>query len=291
MHKSTQPNFLLFSLCLGFGPFALGAAVNCDPDPGTDMLIQYGDSVACVFEGGSDVDVFRFVGNAGDRPFIQLNTDGLTSQISLYDPLGAFVAQTNFLASVDIDTVVLAEDGIYTVVAEAHPNANNTSYTLELPCVAGKCSVNPVPGVLGYTAVAPCRIVDTRYTLEGAIAAGQTRHFHSYGDVADQNQAVGSAPVDYPADCPFALGEHAAAQLNVTVVPLGPAGEKGFASLWPWGESQPKASWINYAAGTQNIANAGIVKTTLSSGADPDFSVYASRNVHLVIDVLGYFSN
>ena len=198
---------------------------------------------------------------------------------------------TSWSAAAQISNEVLAEDGIYTIVAEAYVTADNWSYTLELPCVAGKCSVNPVPGVLGYTAVDPCRIVDTRYTLEGAVAAGQTRHFHSYGDVTDQNQAVGSAPADYPAECPFALGEHAAAHLNVTVVPLGPAGEKGFASLWPWGESQPKASWINYAAGTQNIANAGIVKTTVSSGADPDFSVYASRNVHLIIDVLGYFSN
>ncbi len=291
MHQSTQPFSLLFAIWLSFAsPHASGAVVNCDPDPGTNMLIEYSDTVLCVFEAPSDVDVFRFVGNAGDRPFIQLI--GAYSWLRLYDPLGALLAQAGWSSAPDITSVVLAEDGIYTVVAEAYVNTPvNTSYTLELPCLAGKCSVNPVPGLLGYTAVDPCRIVDTRYTLEGAVAAGQMRHFHSYGDVADQNQAVGSAPADYPAECPFALGEHAAAHLNVTVVPLGPAGEKGFASLWPWGESQPKASWINYAAGTQNIANAGIVKTTVSSGADPDFSVYASRNVHLIIDVMGYFSN
>ncbi len=61
MHNSTQSFSLLFTICLSsFSPHALGAAVNCDPDPGTDMLIEYGDSVACVFEGASDVDVFRF---------------------------------------------------------------------------------------------------------------------------------------------------------------------------------------------------------------------------------------
>jgi hypothetical protein len=61
MHNSTQSFSLLFTICLSsFSPHALGAAVNCDPDPGRDMLIEYGDSVACVFEGASDVDVFRF---------------------------------------------------------------------------------------------------------------------------------------------------------------------------------------------------------------------------------------
>jgi hypothetical protein len=44
-------------------------------------------------------------------------------------------------------------------------------------------------------------------------------------------------------------------------------------------------------AGNQNIANAGVVKTTVSNGANPDFSVYALRDIHLVIDVLGYFKD
>jgi hypothetical protein len=52
--------------------YARAEAVNCEPDPGTDMLIEYSDSVSCVFEAASDVDVYRFVGNTGYQPFISL---------------------------------------------------------------------------------------------------------------------------------------------------------------------------------------------------------------------------
>ena len=90
---------------------------------------------------------------------------------------------------------------------------------------------------------------------------------------------------------PDLFGEPKAVHMNVTIVPDGSPGEPGYATLWPWGEEQPTASWINYMAGTQNIANAGTVKTTASSEADPDFSVYAAANIHVVIDVLGYFTN
>jgi hypothetical protein len=122
------------------------------------------------------------------------------------------------------------------------------------------------------------------------MSAGETRHFRSYGDVTDQNQIAGGAPADYPDQCPFALGEHDAVHLNVTVVPMGPAGQRGFVTIWPWGESQPNSSWLNFSAGTQNIANAGIVKTNSSTPANPDFSIYVLRDAHLVIDVLGYFT-
>lgn len=74
------------------------------------------------------------------------------------------------------------------------------------------------------------------------------------------------------------------------VVPQGPAGERGSATLWPWDTPLPSASWINYLAGAQNIANAGTVQTTATDATNPDISVRATRDIHLVIDVLGYYS-
>jgi hypothetical protein len=103
------------------------------------------------------------VGNTGDQPFISLVSPN--GRLLLYDPSGKLLETTPFSGGDLIDGVVLANDGIHTIVAEAHPNADNWDYILELPCLAGKCSNPPVPQTLGYTAVEPCRIVDTRFGI------------------------------------------------------------------------------------------------------------------------------
>ena len=275
-------------ICLGLSGQSLAAPIDCDPDPGTNMLLTYSDSVSCVFETASDIDVFRFQASAGDRPIIQLVSPGAT--ISLFGPQGALLDVTGFSATARIDSIILFETGVYTIVATASATADNWVYTLELPCLSGQCSNAPLPVSLGYTAVASCRIVDTRFGIGGALSAGETRHFHVYGDISDQNKAGGGAPAGYPDECPFALGEPSAVHINLAVIPMGPAGEKGFATVWPWGQPQPTASFINYTAGAQNVANAATVAAAVSSGSDPDISVFALRNVHIVIDVMGYYT-
>ena len=279
---------LCVAICLVLSGQSMAAPVDCDPDPGTDMLLTYSDSVSCVFETSSDIDVFRFQGNAGDQPIIQLVSP--VASISLFDPQGAPLFTTPTTRTARINTVILPETGVYTIVATAHINADNWDYTLELPCLAGRCANAPLPPTLGYTAVSPCRIVDTRFGIGGAFDADETRHFHVYGDISDQNKAGGGAPADYPDECPFALGEADAVHINLAVVPMGPAGQGGFAAAWPWGQPRPAASFINYTAGVQTIANAGVVAATADSGDDPDISVYALRNVHIIIDVMGYYT-
>jgi hypothetical protein len=269
--------------------YARAEAVDCEPDPGTNMLIEYSDSISCVFEGESDLDVYRFVGNAGDRPFISLVSPN--GRIILTDPSGTELKDSTFLATARIDSVTLTEDGIHTITAQAHPNADNWDYILELPCLAGKCSNPPVPQTLGYTAVEPCRIVDTRYGIGGEMVAGEARHFHTYGDVSDQNSAGGGAPASYPTECPFALGEHAAAHLNVVVLPRGSNGVKGTVKVWPFTKTKPVSPWIWYKkSGSLKIANAGTVKVHSSDGDTPDISAWTSRDIHLIIDVQGYYN-
>ena len=279
---------LCVAICLGLSGQSLAAPVDCEPDPGTDMLLTYSDSVSCVFETSSDIDVFRFQGNAGDQPIIQLVSP--LASISLFDPQGVLLRTTATTRTVRIDNIMLPETGVYTIVATAHLNAADWEYTLELPCVFGRCANAPLPPTLGYTAVSPCRIVDTRFGIGGAFAAGETRHFHVYGDISDQNKAGGGAPDGYPDECPFALGEADAVHVNLAVVPIGPAGQGGFATAWPWGQPRPTASFINYTAGVQTIANAGVVAATAGSGDDPDISVYALRNVHIIMDIMGYYA-
>ena len=279
---------LCVAICLGLSGQSMAAPVDCDPDPGTDMMLIYSDSVSCVFETSSDMDVYRFQAKAGDQPFIQLVSPSAT--IRLFDPQGALLA-THGGTTARINTVILPETGVYTIVATAWPNAENWDYTLELPCLAGRCANAPLPATLGYTAVTPCRIVDTRFGIGGSFSAGETRHFHVYGDISDQNKASGGAPADYPDECPFALGEPSAVHINLAVVPMGPAGQGGWAAAWPWNQPQPAASFINYTAGVQTIANAGVVAATVSSGSDPDISVFALRDVHIIIDVMGYYTD
>jgi hypothetical protein len=142
------------------------------------------------------------------------------------------------------------------------------------------------PARADYTPVSPCRIVDTRYTTDGAMAPRETRKFRVYGDISSQNQGGGGAPGDYPTFCAGPGGVPTAVHINVTVVPGGPRGQSGWAAVWPADKAQPNASWLNYVAGTQNIANAGTVAT---SAGDAMISVQTLRSTQVIIDVLGYF--
>ena len=287
---------LLFLLYLNAlvnpGP-VYAAARDCDADPGTNMEIRYSDSITCVFDSPlRDTDTFFFLGSAGDLPFIATSS-AMPHYLALYGPSGnSLYNGAPNARSHTLTKITLEEDGIHTLVIRSYFEVGTDApYTLELPCVSGKCRDAISPDGLGFYAVTPCRIVDTRYGIGGMMVANSSRSFRSYGNVSSQNKAAGGAPLDYPDECPFPLGEHDAVLLNVTVVPMGSTGQGGFATVWPWNEQRPNSSWINYVAGVQNVANAGVVKTTASTGANPDFSVYVLRDVHLVIDVLGYYKD
>ena len=282
----------LVYLCLLLDPLpAHAAARDCDADPGTNMEIRYSDSISCIFNGPlQDTDTFYFLGSEGDQPFIQ-SSSAILHTVSVYAPSGEQM-YSRWTYNHVINGLVLEESGIHTIVINSYyaVGEDDEIYNLELPCLSGACRDAIAPDALGFHAVTPCRIVDTRFGIGGMMVANSSRSFRSYGDVTSQNQAGGGAPLDYPDECPFPLGEHSAVLLYITVVPMGPAGQRGFATVWPWNVARPNSSWINYVAGGGNIANAGVVKTTKSSSGNPDFSVFVARDVHLVIDVLGYYT-
>ena len=74
--------------------------------------------------------------------------------------------------------------------------------------------------------------------------------------------------------------------LNVaTVLVEGPGNFKAFPANVP----PPNASFVNYRAGVQNVANAGTIKTYYAMG-QPEIEVRNSfGTAHLVIDVWGYY--
>ena len=119
---------------------------------------------------------------------------------------------------------------------------------------------------LGFLAIAPCRIVDTRGAtgVYGGppMSAGQTRTFN------------------VPAS---ACGIPALAQayaLNITVVPPGTL---NYLTVWPAGTPQPLVSTLNSYQG-YIVAGAAIVPA--ASGA---ISVYVTDATDLIIDINGYF--
>jgi hypothetical protein len=127
-----------------------------------------------------------------------------------------------------------------------------------------------------YTAVKPCRIIDTRIA-GGAFSPGASREFNVYGSVASQGGA---------ADCPSPRGEPRAVHINVTAVPV--SGQGNFRA-YPANMGPPNASLVNYKAGVQNVANAGTIQTYWSIGPEEIEFLNSNGTAHLIVDVLGYY--
>jgi hypothetical protein len=141
----------------------------------------------------------------------------------------------------------------------------------------------PGPDALGqnfqdlvYTPVKPCRIVDTRNALAGALAGNTIRLFEvDAGDLSDQGGSVVGCGI------PLAVAQ----AVEVTIVAVQPASD-GFLTAFGLGE-QPRTSVLNYSA-NQVIADTAIIPVV--PGGGPDFSVFSLATTHVVVDVLGFFA-
>lgn len=138
-----------------------------------------------------------------------------------------------------------------------------------------------VTGDLVFTAVAPCRIVDTR-VAGGPISANSSRAFLGLAVNAGANFSSqgGSAT-----NCNVAAVGASAVMINVTVVT--PSGA-GFATVYKSGESRPLAASVNYTAGA--IVNNSVVVGVPNPLAITDFVIYTFAQSDYVVDIVGYFS-
>jgi hypothetical protein len=129
-----------------------------------------------------------------------------------------------------------------------------------------------------YTPVTPCRIADTRLS-GGAIPAGGTRSFFSVNTTSYTVQG-GSAT-----NCGL-LGTNASAvAINVTAVT--PSGA-GFATVYPFGASQPNTASVNYTAGA--VVNNTVITPIPNPLQSSDFTIYTFAAANYVIDIVGYFA-
>ena len=132
---------------------------------------------------------------------------------------------------------------------------------------------------LVYTPVTPCRILDTRRTANGPIAADGTRDFKVFGVSSFANQG-GSA-----SDCGITPLAASAIAINLTTV--GPAAP-GYAIAFQFGSSQPLAASINYRAGA--VTNNSLIVRTPNPTLNIDFTLYTFAQAHFVADIVGYFT-
>lgn len=124
-------------------------------------------------------------------------------------------------------------------------------------------------GPFQYYPLTPCRVVDTRggTGLNGGPVFGSnsTRNFQMRGFCGVPTSAK-------------------AVSLNVTVTQ---ATQPSYLTVWPSGLTQPVVSMINFEASDPALANGIIVGVSANT---QDLSVYNSAgNVHVIIDVTGYF--
>lgn len=130
-----------------------------------------------------------------------------------------------------------------------------------------------------FVAITPCRIVDTRQA-GGKLQVGASRNFDVRGGgaafAAQGGKAGGCAIPD------------SATGIEATVTAVDAA--SGFLRLWPAGQSQPNATFLNYDDAF-NVSNTGALKVCdfFCSGTE-DVTARAYGNAtHLVIDVQGYY--
>lgn len=131
---------------------------------------------------------------------------------------------------------------------------------------------------LVFTPLQPCRIVDTR-VAGGVIAANSTRSFKAVNS-ADFTAQGGSAT-----NCGTLGLSASAVALNITAVTPGIA---GYATVFPFGTTQPVASSVNYSAGA--IVNNAIIAQIPNPLQTSDFTVFTFAQSHYVIDIVGYFA-
>ena len=129
-----------------------------------------------------------------------------------------------------------------------------------------------VPAGAAYAAVAPDRLVDTRFdggTHDGVCAAtGRVQELELDGGAGHGSRGVPATGVG-------------AVVLNVTTVASNRA---GFVTIFRPGEAMPVASSLNFAA-DDLVSNSVIAPVD----ADGRVSLFVNTGVHVIVDVLGWF--
>jgi hypothetical protein len=162
--------------------------------------------------------------------------------------------------------------------ARATPSRGKTVPTA---AETGTKALGSTTGDLVFTAVTPCRIVDTR-VAGGAISANSSRPFLG---LAINSGANFTSQGGSSTDCGVAAVGASAIVVNVTAVTPSSG---GFATVYKSGETRPLAASVNYTTGA--IVNNTVVVGVPNPLAITDFIIYTFAQAHYVVDIVGYYS-
>lgn len=133
---------------------------------------------------------------------------------------------------------------------------------------AGVRAEGQTPG-FSYFPLTPCRVADTRNPT--ATNGGPIMGSNASRDFSIRGR------------CNVPTGAKAVS-LNVTITG---ATSSSWLALWPSGQARPTVSTINFESTDPALANGAIVGLSTNTN---DLSVYNNLgNVHVIIDVTGYF--
>lgn len=138
-----------------------------------------------------------------------------------------------------------------------------------------------IPGATGmvFTAVEPCRLLDTRVPSlrSGRLPAQGQRDFL----VFDADLALEQGGAEGGCDLPDTVR---AVAINLTAV--GASG-RGFVTAWDYGSARPGTATINLIPGEDvNNQLSVAINTDVNQ---PDLLVYSFASTHLVADIVGYY--
>ena len=140
---------------------------------------------------------------------------------------------------------------------------------------AGEPGIEPMGALpslpLPFTAINPCRIVDTR---------GAAAPFGGPALVANASRTF-NLPSGPCAGIPSDAGAYS---LNFTIIGGSGVFTNAFLTAWPTGDSQPTVSTLNFNA-NQLEANAAVVP----AGTAGSINVFVNAPGHLLIDINGYY--
>jgi hypothetical protein len=159
-------------------------------------------------------------------------------------------------------------DAVEAVLAEAKREAAK-------PRAATK-ALGDATADLAYTPISPCRILDTRATAAGPLAANVARTFDGYSTNFASQGGTGSG-------CGIPAG---VAALAMNVYAVNPT-NLGFIKVWPANGTEPDVSTVNYQPGITAIATGTLVPVDQANSNR--FTAKSPATVDFIADVVGYF--
>jgi YD repeat-containing protein len=104
--------------------------------PGNVTVLNFGESVEGSITPKSELEVYTFMGEAGDRIFLRMSESssipGFTPTIKLYSPTGELIASASDFTSAVLDDITLTQSGAYTLLATDDDGDDSGSYNLTL---------------------------------------------------------------------------------------------------------------------------------------------------------------